>query len=31
MLIVAVYPDEATTIPDHSTNKKTLDEIANFL
>lgn len=31
MLIVAGHPDEAAIIPDHSTNKKAFDEIANFL
>ncbi|RTR34982.1 nitroreductase family protein [Shewanella atlantica] len=31
MLIVVGYPDEGATIPAHSTQKKSLDEIASFL
>jgi len=31
MLIVVGYPDEGATIPAHSMQKKTLDEIASFL
>lgn len=31
MLIVVGYPDDGATIPAHSTQKKSLDEIASFL
>ena len=31
MLIIAGYPGEGATVPDHARHKKTLDEIASFL